>query len=143
MPQTITQIELTFENLDFIRIPFSSFAYFSMQDTLHEIGYRHSNKEHSYSAVNDLRFVLKAEANQPAAYYDDYFQDDYGLFARIMRQDITQIDLLYADGTTVQHSVCWESEIDNEYRNQLQLCALHTDGQLYVEIAKDSDQHHH
>ncbi|MBR5284678.1 MAG: hypothetical protein IKU27_06505, partial [Clostridia bacterium] len=89
------------------------------------------------SIINDLQFTLKPAVNQSSDFYDNHFQDD-DLFSRIMRRDITQIDLFYIDGSSENYLVCWQDELDNPNQNSLQTIALHTDGHLYVAITKNS-----
>ncbi len=129
MTPNIHFIELTFENLDHIKIPAHYFRDFELADGPESSG--------SYAVA----FTLKPEANADFTTFDaDIHSVEVGdetLFDRLQRNDITHIGLDHGSGPEERLPVIWEDADSLGYTNRLQSVAVNCDGALYVRIGTD------
>ena len=126
MNKKIAFIEITFENIDFIKIPVAYFKNF----TLTPVPTEHLQK-------CSMMFELLPQVNEDSpAFEGDVFQLGVGgitLFDRLQRGEITQIKLFYENMTSDEYHVLWQDS-DDEFHNALQKSYLNSDGSLCIEI---------
>ena len=142
MTKTIKEIGLFFENIDYVIIPNHYFTLFSIEDIETSIHRVAANAIMRYNTANTASFILRKEANDDF----DRFETDIDLihykggtlFHRILNyNDITQIRLIYDDGSIEEFSVAWEDENGREDRNELQKSAITKDNDLFVSIHRN------
>lgn len=142
MSKSVKDVEITFENIDYIIVPSQYFLDFSFEDIHTEIHRAAINAILRYSVVKSLKFVLKKEVNDVARSLEgDVHCVHYGedtLFDRIhTHHDITHVKLIYMDDTFEEFAAEWEDDGDDEYRNLLQQTSINEDGNLLVTIQKN------
>lgn len=115
----ICYLELTFENIDWIRIPGEFVSEVDIQD-------------------DAARFVLKSEVCTTGHRFDgdvhSIRHEGKSVIERLMQNDITQIKLHYTDGMESDFSAVWEEAPDDEYKNQRQKAWEDQKGLLHVHI---------
>lgn len=116
--KNIKSIEISFENFDFIVIPYEYFKEFNEK--------------------GGIEFVLKQEVNDAAkAFAGDVHEVAHrgkSLFERLQRSDITEVYVTYEDSSVEKHRVRWFDDGDNGYRNTLQKCEIMPSGDMKVVI---------
>ena len=122
----IEKIELVFENLEYIIIPFSFFKKFCV-----------CSAQDDFSHV-EVNMVLSGETENCAHSFEgDVFSIHYcgkKLFERLKRCDITHISVCFSGGSKRCYTVVWEDKEKDEYTNRLQ-CVLENeqnDLEVYV-----------
>ena len=126
MNMAFCYIELTFENLDWIRIP------------AHYIG--EIKTEVLDSGEYAVMLVLRREADVDAVHFEgdvhSILAERRSLFERLRKNDITQIMVFDSNNTGDTFCVEWEDEVDNEFVNRLQTTSVGEDGALRLYIGK-------
>lgn len=121
-------VELTFENLDWIRIPVCYLSEFKT--------------EAMESGEYAVMIVLKQGANVEAGDFEGdihSIQFEHGsLFERLCGNDITQIMLVDSNSTGKRLQVVWEDSVDNEFVNRFQTTSIVGDGVLTLHIGRES-----
>ena len=142
MSQDVRFIEITFENLDYIKIPAHYFRDFELADIRTTVRRVAANVILRYCSVGATMFELAPEADLEAGTFDgDVFglkEGDTSLFKRLQRNDITQIKLIYSDKTEEELSVAWEDADRGGYTNLLQSSTFDDDGTICVRIARET-----
>lgn len=122
MSKDICFIEITFENIDYIRIPADYFRAFNTEN------------------INSVMFELNPEANRDADGFDGDVHrihvEGETLFDRLQMQDITHFKLIYADQTEEEFFVPWENADNGGYANRLQTSSIDGSGIFRVSICK-------
>lgn len=141
MNKIVKDIELTFENIDYVVIPNRYFSIFSLQKVETSVSRVAVNAILRYQEAGFVTIKLNKEANSEFEnFYTNidlaHYKGDT-LFERIINyNDITSIKLLYEDDSSEEFAVAWEDEKDNECRNKLQIATLDKDGNLCIRIGK-------
>lgn len=128
MRMKITQVEITFENIDWIKIPIEAFWDMTLADI---------QIKHYGLAAGTVFLRLKAQADRRVQEFQgDVFTGDYDLrlFERLQRCDISQICLHCADGTAPEFEIPWPDEDD--YKNSLQTVWIDETDSLCIKIGK-------
>lgn len=130
MNKTLSYIELTFENIDYIVIPAQYFTDICISNI----------SSGSLGTAESIEFTLKKGVNEAAYAFtgDVYVMQSGGafLFERISRYcDITHIKMIYEDDTFEEYTVVWEED-QTGCRNLLQKSYITDDGNLKVVIGK-------
>lgn len=141
MNKIIKDIELTFENIDYVVIPNHYFMSFSLENVKIDVCRVAANAIMRYQKIETTDFILKKEANYNFESFDTNIDlihyKGNTLFDRIINyKDITHIKLLYNDDSFENFAVVWEDEENNECRNKLQTAVITEEGNLYVRIQK-------
>lgn len=136
MSKRIKDIEISFENLEYIKIPDNYFLDFSMENVQNVIYRAAANAILQYQSVGNVYFILKNDANKDYIKFDkDFYDEEKNLFERIIQyKDITDITLIYDDNSLEEFTVQWEDENNRDDRNKLQVAYLTEDGNLYLQI---------
>ena len=145
MNKRIKAVEITFENIDWIIIPAGYFEKIQLDDICDEFWFHDKNCTSMRMVAKRVMFELKKEADWHANTFDN---DMYGidteeetLFERLQRQDITRIELLFAERASELYDVVWDDEDDDEYQNRNQSACLNENGNLHVVInAEDMEK---
>ena len=132
MHRNIKEIEITFENTDYITIPYEYFVSFD-----------HKKSDTSILKRLDIRevnFVLKGDLNDACKSLDyDIHVVDYEnktLFERIAEyRDIVVMRVRFSDNSMEEFLTEWEDDDCCEYRNKLQEATFMEDD-LQVVIKK-------
>jgi len=139
MSQDVRFIEITFENIDYIKIPAHYFRGFELEDIRTKVRRAALNAILRYSSVNFTMFELAPEADLEAGTFDGFVfglkEGEISLFERLQQNDITQIKLIYSDETEEEFCVAWEDEDLGGYTNLLQSSTFDDDGTICVRIA--------
>ena len=141
MNKLVKNIELTFENMDYIEIPNQYFSNFSLENIETNIRRVAVNAIMRYQKARSVIFELRKEANEDFENFDrDMNMVDYNgdtLFDRIIDyNDIVDINLIYEDDSSEKFAVEWDDECDDKYKNKLQISTITENGNLCVQIQK-------
>ena len=142
MNQIIKNIEITFENIDYVVIPNQYFSDFYMEDIRTNIYRVAMNAIIRYQTASSVRFILNKEVNDD---FESFVADIHmvqhegvSLFDRIFNyNDITCIKLIYEDDSAEEFTVEWEDNGDRVDRNSFQHSSMTEDGNLCVLISKN------
>lgn len=136
MIRIIDYIEITFENLDFIRIPAGYFTDVKIGDIDLIIRKEKNGLEISSAVVNTLTLKVKQETDKDAATFDgdiySFAQGRTSLFERLDKNDISSIDIVFSEDERYELRVAWEDADD--YHNRYQSTEKESDGGIIVRI---------
>lgn len=142
MSQDVRFIEITFENIDYIRIPAHYFRDFELAEVHTIVRRATANAILRYQKASSVTLELIGEADLEAANFDgDVFglkEGETSLFKRLQRNDITKIKLIYSDKTEEEFSVAWEDADRGGYTNLLQSSTVDDAGTICVRIAGET-----
>jgi len=138
MNRSIKNIELVFENIDYIVIPIEYFQSYNLNHIKLGPCCKDGSKCYRYA---EMHFILKKEVNEDALTFENNVYvmqaEDKTLFERIVEyKDLTHVNLIYTDKSTEEYIVLWEAEDNNEYRNRLLKTRIMETGNLCVEVRK-------
>lgn len=141
MSKDICFVEISFENIEYIKIPAHYFKDFELADIRTTVRRAAANAVLRYATANSVSLEFEPEANQDGKSFEgDVHSIQYEngcLFDRLQQNDITEIKLIYADETEEEFSVVWADAEDNEYRNRLQSSFINDSGRLRVQIQEN------
>ena len=137
MSDIVKAVEIVFENLEYVRIPFEHIGGMGMQDVSYSIGFFCTNTLHKHlhtkSAYLQIMKSFKCENDK-----HDEDADLYGEFeTRIFNPDITYFRIHYSDGRYEDIYVSWEEYEDNEYKNRLQRTYRDEEENIVIEIGQE------
>ncbi|MDO4488152.1 MAG: hypothetical protein Q4B67_03595 [Eubacteriales bacterium] len=133
MAKKLITVELTFENMDFIRIPGQHICDLQIEGITDSVILFGDMAESRKTAANIELAILDSFKCKGRISTDD--ADIYEDFdKRILEQDICGLRLYYDDNTSEDYFVTWEDTEESEYKNRLQNAEILEDGTIYVTI---------
>lgn len=136
------QLEITFENIDYVVIPIHYFSDFCIEDIRTNTHCVAMNTIIRCQTASSVIFTLKKMVNDDFKnFVSDIHTVQYcgdTLFQRISNyRDISHIKLIYDGDSFDEFSVEWEDDGDREDRNKLQHSSMTEDENLCVYISKN------
>lgn len=134
MNAQISDIEIIFENMDFVKIPFEHIGELEFQIKLITLKNVNRNKlQRSYSAKSiyfEILNTFECKQEEESEYVDIY--EDFT--KRIFENDITYLRIHYKNSTNEDIWVPWKDYDDNEYKNQYQKVEIDVNQNYVVRI---------
>lgn len=139
MNKTISQIDITFENVDYVVIPYEYFQSFLIENVVVNKSRKSNGDTKQMNMAGSVSFVLKSSADKQEDFKECIYTrllSSGSLFDRILQNDISILRLIYTDGTTEDFYPVWEDDGETDEINILQKSSIDTNGNLIVRISK-------
>jgi len=133
----VTLVELTFENIDWIRIPVKYVSRLRIENIQKNLFVNQTGEISDELRVEYVSFRIDPSIEKKSAGFAGdwcHFSEVRPFLQRLQHNDIVTVELHFDDKSIDKFTVQWKEEPDNEFRNQYQRVQLEEDGSYSVSI---------